>query len=160
MQRMIRLLRMSLSAVLMLVMLASSFAIVANPASAVQDTNIEGAPATLPNEGPLSVDVGSTKLTSVSSEQKMDALLAQQMKNSIGPFKVYVLVTDRVAVNEYLAANGLPTIAGFELPGLPTTRVMDLYSNQISALAKNPGVYSIMTYEKPVYDQAPIDRAL
>jgi hypothetical protein len=155
-----RLQRMSLSALVMFVMLATSFAVLASPASATQKASGGNVPAAQSPTVSKIVGLGATKLSSVSADKKIDSTLVERMRGSSGPFKVYVFVTDRASVNQYLAANGLPTVKGAEIQGLPTTRVMELSSDQISTLAKMPGVYKIMTYDKPTYDQAPIDRAL
>ena len=153
-------LRMSLSAALMIVMTASYFSVFATSAIAAQDMGVGGSPATAPDSRLPSVDLGSTKLASISPDQKIDSVLAEKMRRTMEPLKVYVLVTDRAAVNGYLTSIGQAQIAGYEIPGLPTTRVMELSPNQIVELAKNSGVYRIMPYEKPVFDDAPLDRAL
>jgi predicted nucleic acid-binding Zn-ribbon protein len=151
--------RMSLSAALMVAMTASYFAVFVTPASA-QETGVRNSPAALGDMKLPSVDLGSTRLPSVNLDQKIDSALAESMRHAMEPLEVYVLVTDRTEVNAYLASHGLPQIAGVEIPGLPTTRVMELFPDQITALGKMPGVYKIMPYEKPVFDDAPLDRAL
>jgi hypothetical protein len=155
-----KMLRMSLSALLMIAMTASYFAVFATPAAASQDTGIENKLVNVPTQRSLSVELGANSLTSLTTNEKIDAVLAEKMQRTMGLLKVYVLVTDRNAVNPYLKANGLHEIAGAQVPGLPTTRVMELYPYQIAALAKNPGIYKIMTFEEPVFDDVPIERAL
>lgn len=158
---MTRLYRMSLSALLMVLMVATSFVVLAAPAAAAQDLSGENTSAAVPDGGRLgSVELKPANLPAIDLDQKVDKILAERMKNSMGPFKVYVLVTDKDAVNGYLEAAGLPTVDGYRIDRLPIARVMDLYASQIVALSKNAGVYKIMTYEPPVYDVAALEPAL
>ena len=156
-----RLYRVSLSALIMVLMVATSFVVLTTTATASQETSDVSAPSIGARDGVRgSVEVRSSDLTTLSQNEKIDKILAERMKNSMGPFKVYVLITDKEAVNTYLARVGLPTVDGYQIQGLPLARVMDLYSTQIAALSKNTGVYKIMVYEPPVYDVAPLDPAL
>jgi predicted nucleic acid-binding Zn-ribbon protein len=154
-----RSIQMSLSAVLMLVMIASYFAVFATPVAA-QDMSVESSPAVAPEGKLLGVDKGPTKLASVSADKKIDASLAAKMKGTMGTLKVYVLITDRTEVNRYLSSKGMPLVKGAQIDGLPTTRVMELFPSEIAELAGNPGIYKIMNYETPVFDDAPLDRAV
>jgi len=146
----------------MVLMVATSFVVLAAPTAAALGRSDGSAPAAAPNGGGRlgSVEMRPVDVPAVDLDQKVDRVLAEKMKNSMGPFKVYVLVTDKDAVNGYLSAAGLPEVGGYQIQGLPIARVMDLYSTQINALSKNPGVYRIMTYEPPVYDRAPVGPAL
>ncbi|MEM3049907.1 MAG: S8 family serine peptidase [Thermoplasmata archaeon] len=156
-----RLYRVSLSALIMVLMVATSFVVLTTPAAATPAPSDVIAPRLPAKEGALGgVELRNADLPALSQNEKIDKILAERMKNSMGPFKVYVLVTDKDAVNSYLARNGLPTVDGYQIQGLPLVRVMDLYSTHIAALSKNTGVFKIMVYEPPVYDVAPLDPAL
>ena len=76
-------------------MLATSFAVLASPASATQKASGGNVPAAQSPTASKTVDLGSTKLSSVSADKKIDSTLVERMRGSLGPFKVYVFVTDR-----------------------------------------------------------------
>jgi hypothetical protein len=143
----------------MALMAATSFTVLASAASAGPGPTTDSAAA-----APSALEGASSVLANVNDgldvEKKMDSALADAIKKSDGPFKVYIAVQDRAAVNDVLAANGLPIINGKEIPGLPTIRSMDLTAKQIRALASSPGTLRVMTYEQPFINEKPLVRSL
>ncbi len=144
--------RASLSLLLMLVMTTAYFAVLAAPAAAAEDATAADQTGV---SGTGTVDWKPSEL--VDPEEKLEASLAQSVKNSDGPFKVHVYITDREAANAYFASKGLPLVKGVELPGLPTSRVMQLSSTEITSLATNPGIMRIEPYVAPIYDRPVVD---
>ena len=143
--------RVSLSLLLMILMAASSFAVLAAPsASAGPGPLGESAPDTATVDSDWARVVESA--ANMAPNDRLSAALAEKIKSSQGMFKVHVAVVDRAPVNEYMASHGLPLVMGIELPGLPTMRLLELSSEDIVGLASNPGVMSIFEYEKPQYD--------
>src|SRR4030065_2685194 len=143
--------RVSLSLLLMVLMAASSFAVLAVPsASAGPDPLSENDPAAEADDRDWARVVEST--ANMQPEDRLSETLAEKVKAGSGIFKVHIAVVDRAPVNEYMASHGLPLVMGIELPGLPSMRLMDLSSEDILGLASNPGVISIFEYEKPQYD--------
>ncbi|MBN1678297.1 MAG: S8 family serine peptidase, partial [Candidatus Thermoplasmatota archaeon] len=133
----------------MILMAATSFVALAIPNSAaLSDLTDESA---LGGDG--SKAYGAKPMMSVSPEKKLDSRLADAVMKSDGPFKVQVFISDRDAANEYLAAHDLPLVKGAELPGLPTSRILELSAVDIMGLASNPGVLKVLQYERPQIDE-------
>lgn len=137
--------RVSLSLVLMILMAATSFVVMAVPNSVAW----QGVGSENTGEGAPFLVYGPKPTMSSNPEEKLDPELAQAVKKSEGPFKVQVLISDRAAANEYLAAHGLPLVKGKELPNMPTSRLYELKAVDVLGLASNPGVLKIFTYQRP-----------
>jgi len=143
--------RASLSLLLMIIMTATSFAVMAVPNSAAWAGVVSEGVTAVDGDDPLaSVE---KPIASTNPEDKMDSSLLAALKRSDGPFKVYVSISDRETVNEYMAANNLPLVKGAELPGMPTMRLLDLSAIDVLGLASNPGVSSIFEYEAPQIEE-------
>ena len=130
-----------MTATAFIVMVSAPVAANAAPAEDTGDAGITG-----------SSGVPALDQMSLRFQNKLDPVLADKVTHERGPYMVYVLVSDRQAVNDFLDANGLPLVKGKQLPGLPIVSLMQLDAKQISALAKNPGIVRIMTYEKPAVE--------
>ena len=151
--------RAIVSILLMAIMTVTAFAVLtAVPVAAGGATSADKQTSLVDLSG--SPVVKSSSPTLSASGMKLDPVLAKKITQSHGPYEVYVFVKDRQSVNEYLAANGLPTIRGKEFPGMPTVRLMELDAKQIYTLSQDPNVLKIMTYETPVTDPVPVDPAL
>ena len=150
--------RASLSLLLMIIMTATSFVVMAVPNSAAwsgvvsEDASAVGDDTTLAS--------GEKPIASTNPEDKLDAALQETLKKSDGPFKVYVAISDRTAANEYMTAHGLPLVKGAELAGMPTMRLLDLSAVDILGLASNPGVSSIFEYEAPQIEERSVINSL
>jgi hypothetical protein len=150
--------RMSLSLALVLMMAATSLAVLAVPSSSAGEPYLGGSVLDGTDiQGPL--DTRMKNLLSTNPEDKLDVALAEKMKKSDGPFEVHVAITDRTAVNEFMEANGLPLVKGVELPGMPTMRLLELTSKEIMGLASNAGVLMIFEYQKPQIEENSVVRA-
>ena len=136
--------RSSLSFLLMALMVTTSFVVLASghaSAEAVDETGT-ALDAALPGADPMT---------------KIDPDLLLKMKGSEGPFTVNLVVTDRTAVNKVLSGNGLNELKGFEFQGMPTMRMMDLTSDQITALASSSGTSKIAPYVAPEVEKTSSD---
>ena len=143
--------RVGLSFLLMVLMTASSFVVLAAPsASAGPDVSVGSAPVAEADDSAWAQVVANA--ANLAPADRLSVQLAEKVKKSDGVFKVHVAVVDRTPVNEYMAVNGLPLVKGVELPGMPTYRLLELTSEQILGLASNPGVLSIFEYVAPQYD--------
>ncbi|HEX9907930.1 MAG TPA: S8 family serine peptidase [Thermoplasmata archaeon] len=135
--------RMTVSLLLAFLMTVTAFAVLGSaPVVAAQEVAVDVG------------DAGDTEAVSVDPEYKLDSDLADALKKSAGPHKVYVAISDVDLANQYLAENGLPLAKGVMLQGLPMMRIMDLSSEQVTGLAANSGVVQIMTYHAPEIEQA------
>ncbi|MGQ9587575.1 MAG: S8 family serine peptidase [Thermoplasmata archaeon] len=131
--------RASLSFMLMILMVATSFVVLATGPAAAEDAPVsENAPAAKVAPAPH-----------VDLEMKLDSALAERMRSSAGPFRVYLVSSDREAVNQQLEALGLPQLKGRGVAGPLDIRVMELDAKEINTLAASPGVVKIMAYERP-----------
>jgi len=135
----------SLSILLMILMATTAFTVLAVLSSATSSG--VASESVLEEEFSLARDV--VKDMRADPEDKLDSRLIEAIKRSDGPFRVQVLISDRGAANQYLEANGLPLVEGLELPGMPTSRLLDLNAVDILGLASNPGVLRIFQYERP-----------
>ena len=142
--------RSIVSFLLTALMTATAFVVMVSAPAAASAASVEE------NTGEAGTTVPSAASTldqiSLKFQNKLDPVLADRVTRERGPYMVYVLVSDRQAVNDFLDANGLPLVKGKQLPGLPIVSLMQLDAKQISALAKNPGIVRIMTCEKPVVE--------
>ena len=143
--------RASLSLLLMVIMTATSFAVLAMPNSAawsgIVSEDVTGV------DGEDSLASAEKTIASTNPEDKLDSSLLDALKKSDGPFSVYVTISDRESVNTYMEANGLPLVRGAELPGMPTVRLLDLSAVDVLGLASNPGVSSIFEYQAPQIEE-------
>jgi hypothetical protein len=146
--------RATLSLLLMVLMVGTSFAVLASaPANAGNvETDLS---ATSPGE-----TASGGMVTVNNGLEKLDSVLAAKIMESRGPFKVYVIIGDRATANEQFASMGLPTVKGNVHQGVPDVRLLELDSKQIYSLSSNPGISKMMNYEKPVVDPIPNDAAL
>ena len=142
--------RTFVSLLLMALMTATAFVVMVSAPAAADTASADGGIV----ETGVTGSSGTTMMDQLTQryQSKLDPVLAEKVTRERGPYMVYVLVGDRQAVNDYLGANGLPLVNGKQLSGLPIVSLMELDAKQITALAKNPGVFRIMTYEKPVVE--------
>ena len=143
--------RASLSFLLMAIMVLSPFMVLASaPAAAEQKPADMSPPGGMDSIAPEAAKV----VDSLEPSEKLDSVLAERMKVDSGPFKVRIIVTDRTVVNTDLAKMGLPEIKGKEITGIPTSRVLDLTKDQITALVQSSGIASVSAFERPTIEEA------
>ncbi len=149
--------RASLSFLLMALMVLTAFAMLPTQIAA-QTSDVVSAPD---GETVTSTDGSETvdRSALLTPEMKIDSVTKTKMMTASGKLSVYVFVTDKEAVNEYLASAGMPLITKKEFAGLPVEQLMQLDSKQIYKLAELPSVSMIKIYEKPVVEQTSVDVA-
>ena len=92
-------------------------------------------------------------------DAKLDPRLDKSMRESRGPFEVYLIVDDREAANDILASKGLGLIRGQQVAGIPDVSLMELDGKTIRLLAESPGVTKILQYQAPEIEPSNIDLA-
>ncbi|HIH01901.1 TPA: S8 family serine peptidase [Thermoplasmata archaeon] len=95
----------------------------------------------------MGADEGSAAKT--PAREKVDPELLRSMAAGEGSFEVYVLVSDKDSANEYLASNGLPTVKGKVIDGVPTVGWMQLSADEIMKAAESDSVVEIVAFVAP-----------